>query len=263
MQRKSGFLTGFLVVFFLCVLILSLSLSGKLKFLSFLEKPASAIQSFSHNLFQKIPFISESAKVKKLEDENLKLLSRVAAFEKLKRENAALSDQFQTSYPQSAQLLKADVLGAPSFIPGVSIPNNLIIDKGLKDNLKIGMAVVIQDNLIGVISQVSGNIAQVNTINNSSLSFTAKTQNGTMGIIKGGGSLTINNILLSENIVGEELVLTKGDINQDGIGIPPDLVIGKITSVEKKASELFQKAEVESFVNFANLSTVFIYMQAK
>lgn len=263
MKRKEGFLPTFLVLFFLCVVILAFSLFGKLKFLSFLEKPTGAIQNFSYNLFQKLPFVLESARIKKLEDENLELLSRVATFGKLKRENSALSDQFQTAYPQSLQLLPAQVIGAPGFIPGVSIPNILILNKGAKDNIKKGYAVVIKDNLIGVIVKTSDNLSKVNIINNSASSFAAKTQSGAVGVIKGGGSLTINNVLLSESIKEEELVLTKGDINQDGVGIPPDLIVGKIKSVEKNPSDLFQKAEIESSVDFTGLSTVFVYIQTK
>lgn len=264
MKRKTSFLPVFLAVAFLCVFILILSLSGQLKFLSFLEKPTAAMQSLSYNFFQKLPFISEDARIKKLEDENLELLSRVADFEKLKKENAALSDQFQTSYLQSVQLLRAGIIGAPSFVPGVSAPDIFIIDKGQKDNLKIGMAVVVKNNLIGVISQTSANLSKVNLINNSAFSFTAKTQNGAVGLVRGGGgNLILDNILLSENTMKGELVLTKGDINSDGIGIPPDLIVGKITSVEKNPSALFQKAKVESFVNFARLSLVFVYIQIK
>jgi rod shape-determining protein MreC len=264
MKRKENFLPAFLVVFFLCVLILTLSLSGNLKFLSsFLEKGTTAVQSATFGIWQKLPFVSEDPRLKKLEEKNLELLSQVTVFEKLKRENAALLDQFQTAYPQSAQLLKADIIGASSFVPGVSVPNVFIIDKGLKDNLKVGMAVVIKDNLVGVISQVSDNLSEVNIINNSLSSFTAKTQNGTVGIVKGGASLTLDNILLSENIKEGETVLTKGSINSDGVGIPQDLIVGKIISVEKKPSDLFQKAKIESFVNFINLSTVFVYTQIK
>jgi len=260
MKRKTGFLPVFWVVAFLCALILIFSLSGSL---TFLEKGTTAVQSATFGIFQKLPFIAEDARIKKLKDENLVLLSRVSTFEKLKAENQALSDQFQISYPQSLQLLKADIIGAPSFIPGVSAPNIFIINKGLKDNLEVGMAVVVKDNLVGVISKTSANLSEVVVINSSLSSFTAKTQNGAAGIVKGGNTLTLDNILLSENIVKGELVLTKGDLNSNGIGIPPDLIVGKITSVEKKPSDLFQKAKIESFVNFINLSTVFVYTQIK
>jgi len=87
MKRKTGFLPVFFVVAFLCVLILVLSLSGNLKFLSsFLEKRTAQIQGITFNIFRNLPFISGEAKIKKLQENNLELLSRVSDFEKLKRE---------------------------------------------------------------------------------------------------------------------------------------------------------------------------------
>ncbi len=265
MQKKENFWSAFLVVIFLCIAVLVLSLSGNLKFLSsFLEKGTSGIQAVTFGVFQKLPFVSEDSKIKDLRDENLDLLSKIVDSEKLKRENAALSDQFKTSYPRSIQLLKADVIGAPGFIPGVSVPTNFILDKGSKDNIREGQAVVIKNNLVGIIVNVSINLSKVNIINNYSSSFTAKTENGAQGIVKGlGGGLTLNNVQLWENIKEGELVLTKGDINPDGIGIPQDLIVGKITEIEKNPSALFQKAKLESFVDFARLSTVFVYIENK
>ncbi|MBI4096582.1 MAG: rod shape-determining protein MreC [Candidatus Levybacteria bacterium] len=263
MKRREGFLPAFFAVAFLSIVILVLSLSGKLKFLSFLEKPAAGIQSLSYNLFQKLPFVSQDSRIKKLQDENLGLLSRLAAFEKLKKENAALSDQFQTFYPSSVKLLKANVIGAPGFIPGVSFPNIFILNKGSTDNVRAGQAVVVKNNLVGTVVRVSENLSKVNTVNNSSSFFTAKTQSGAVGVVNGGTNITLNNVLLSENLKKGELVLTKGDIDFEGVYAPPDLVIGKIASVEKSASDLFQKAKVESSVDFSKLSTVFVYINSK
>ncbi len=265
MKKKTSFLSTFLIVVFLCITILALSLSGNLKFLSsFLEKGTSAVQSITFGVFHKLPFVSEDLRIKMLEDKNLELLSHIADSEKLQRENQALSDQFQTYYPASYRLLETQIIGAPGFVPGVSLPTNLILDKGSKDNLEVGQAVVIKGNLVGIITIVSVNLSKVNIINNSSSSFTAKTENGAQGIVKGTGTgLTLENVLLSENMKNSEIVLTKGDINLEGIGVPPDLVVGKITEIEKSASDLFQKAKIESFVNFVNLSTVFVYIQTK
>ncbi len=261
MKRKESFLPAFLITAFLCILLLVLSLSGNLKFItSLLEKRTSQIQGITLSIFRNLPFMSENSKLKKLEDDNLTLLNKIVDQEKLTKENAALSDQFESSYPGSSQLLEAKIIGAPGFIPGVSAPTNFILNKGLKDNIKVGQAVVYKNNLIGAIVKVSENLSQVNLINNSSSSFTAKTENGAQGIVNGmGSSLTLENVLLSDNIRITELVLTKGDINSQGVGIPPDLVVGKILSVEKNASDLFQKAKIESFVDFTKLSTVFVY----
>lgn len=265
MRKRETFFIVFFIFLFLSLVILGLSILGNLKVLSsFLEKPVLRIQSLSYDLFQKLPFVSEDLKIKRLKDENFDLLSKIIDQERLQKENVALSDQFQTSYPQSSKLLKARVIGAPGFVPGVSLPVSLILNKGSKDNLRVGEAVVVKNNLVGIITKVSVNLSKVDIINNPFSSFTAKTENGAYGIVKGsGGGLTLNNVLLSENIKSSEIVLTYGDTNSEGIGVPPSLVVGKITSVEKNPSDLFQKAKVESFVDFTRLSTVFIYINTK
>lgn len=264
MRKREEFFIVFFIVLFLSVAILALSLSGNLKFFtSLLEKRTSQIQVITFDIFQKLPFVSQDSKIKKLKDENVGLLSKIVDLEKLKRENQALSDQFQTSFPSSYKLLKGDIIGAPGFVPGVSHPINFILNRGSKDGLRVGQAVIFKDNLVGTISKVSVNLSKVNLINNPFSSFTAKTENGAQGIVRGGGSLTLDNVQLSENIKEGELVLTKGDINSNGIGIPADLIVGKITEIEKNPSDLFQKAKIESFVDFTKLSTVFIYLENK
>ena len=72
--------------------------------------------------------------------------------------------------------------------------------------------------------------------------------------------MTLDNVLLSENIKVGDIVTTKGDITLKRIGYPPDLIVGKIMSVDKNPSSLFQKARVESFVNLNKLYMVFILM---
>jgi cell shape-determining protein MreC len=57
------------------------------------------------------------------------------------------------------------------------------------------------------------------------------------------------------------LVLTNGDVGLNGSGFPPDLIVGKITSIEKKPSALFQKAEVESFLDFSKITAVFVIIK--
>lgn len=256
MKRRESFLPVFFVVVFLCIVLLTFSISGKLKLLSFLEKPVASIQGFSYSLFQKLPFTQEDSRIKKLKEENLELLSKVAGFDKLEKENAALSDQFQTYYPQSVQLLEARIVGAPGV--------NLILNKGSKDNLKEGMAVVVKDNLVGIISDVSVNLSKVNLVNNPSFLLTVKTEFGAQGVIKGtGAGITLDNVLLSDNIKNSEIVYTLGDIDLEGIGVPPDLIVGKIIEIEKNPSELFQKAKIESFIDFSKLSIVFVYINSK
>ncbi|HZJ18567.1 MAG TPA: rod shape-determining protein MreC, partial [Patescibacteria group bacterium] len=71
----------------------------------------------------------------------------------------------------------------------------------------------------------------------------------------------LDNVLLSENLKKGDIILTKGDIDQEENGYPPDLIIGKIISVDKSPSALFQKADVVSLVDLSKLTTVFIIVK--
>jgi rod shape-determining protein MreC len=163
-------------------------------------------------------------------------------------------------------LLPANIVGAPSFIPGISTPETFIIDKGTSDGVKVGDAVVYKNNLLGKISKISDSLSEVTLVTNTSSSFTAKTSSSqALGVIKGqgGGQMILDNVLLSDNLKPSDLVLTNGDTNLSGKGYPPDLVVGKIVSVDKKASSLFQRAEVSSFIDFAKITTVFVISKMK
>lgn len=259
----------FLFVFLSSLLALAIFVgftSGYLKGVKpFLEKISLPIQSFAFSFFQKLPFISEDQRIKKLEEENLQLVASLAKMQRLRKENAALLDQFKISNPQSYNLIPARIVGRPGFIPGITVPTSLILDKGETDNIKVGHAVVLENNLVGEIVEVSQRLSKVALIRNPSFSFTAKTQNGAIGVVRAEGSreITLDNVLLSENIKINEFVLTNGDIDLEGVGIPADLVVGKITSIDKTPSSLFQRAKVESLINFNKLSIVFIILLNK
>lgn len=262
MQKKSNFLPVFFVFLILSFLFLGLSKAGILNPLnSVLQGITAPFQSATYNVFNSVTIFGGNPKLKQLETENLRLTSMLSDQKKLERDNAALSDQFQTVSPKSNILLAANVVGAPSFIPGISPPATFIIDKGTGDGVKIGKAVVYKNNLVGKVTKANDFLSEVTLITNLVSSLTVKSSaSNALGVIKGqgGGEMILDNVLLSDSLKSSDLILTNGDINLNGSGYPPDLVVGQIISVDKKASSLFQRAKVSSFINFSKIRTVFI-----
>jgi len=259
MQKGGKFFAVFIVFFVLSVIIFGLSKTG------IFSKPSA----FLNSIFSPVQarFLSSvigarSISSENLKEENLKLAKEVSDYQKLKKQNASLMDQFQSSGPKNSTLLPADVVGAPGFIPGLSVPESFVINKGLLDNVKVGDAVVFKDSVIGKILKTSQNLSSVILITSAGSSFTAKTgQNKpVLGVVngQGGGEMTLDNVLLSENLKNGDLIFTNGDVNLNGEGLPPGLIVGKIISVEKSPSALFQKADVEALIDFTKLSTVFV-----
>jgi len=235
MRKKERLVFTFFIFLALSIIILVLSLFGKLAWpQSFLEKGASFLPKTFFGFFQGLPFVSESSLVK-----------------------------FQTKDIQTLSLLPAQIVGAPGFVPGITTPSNFILDKGAKDNVGVGDSVIVGNNLVGKVSKVSSYLSKVDIVTNPLVAFSAKTVSGAIGVIKGAGAdkITLDNVLPSENLKLNELVLTKGDVDIDGTGIQGDLIVGKIQSIEKVPTNIFQRAEVKSLVNFTKQSIVFIIIK--
>lgn len=262
MKKGERFFPVFFIFLFLSLVFWGLSNLGVFSGVRLiLERLTSPLQGAKYSLFQKIPSFFEDPRVKKLTQENVTLRSKIIDRKRLEQENAALLDQFKTTTPTSYSLLPAQIIGTPDFIPGVS-PSSFILNKGTKDGIKVGYGVVFKDNLAGKITRASFYLSKVDLINNFSSSFAAKTEKGVLGVIKGDSEkMILEHVILSQTLSISDTVLTYGDLNIEGAGYPASLIVGKIVSVDKNPSSLFQKAEVESILDFSKLTTVFVIMR--
>lgn len=251
MQRRSSFF--FLFVFFLL-------LSGIIFFFAergaftgmrgFFESATVPLQRFTFGLFHAEGALSEE---EKLREENRELLTQLAKQKELEKENEALHDQFEVGNPSTQDLLPARVIGRNN--------DQFVIDKGSADGVKPENIIIFKDNLVGKVIKVSKHLSVVHLVTHPEISFTAEAvKTETLGVIngRGGSSFIFGNVVLSDKLEKDDLVVTRGDIDEHGQGYPPDLVVGKITAVYKQPSALFQNAEVKSLVDFGKLSTVFV-----
>lgn len=264
MQRQGNYLLVLFVLLIISAFIFLLNRNNNLK------TPASLISSFTM-VFSRpaYGFLSwagfKNSEVEKLKDENLNLSKKLIDQKKLIEDNKALNDQFQTTSVKSVDLLPADVVGAPRFLPGLSIPEFLVIDVGEKDGVRVGDAVVFKDNLVGKLTKVQNYLSEVTLINSTSSKFTGKTSTGILGVVKGEGNdeIVLDNVVLSDKLQKGDLILTNPGLNVDSTGTPPNLIVGKITSIDRNPSDLFQKAEIVSFLDFSRLTKVFVIKEVK
>ncbi len=135
---------------------------------------------------------------------------------------------------------------------------SIIIDKGTADGVRVGMPVESARGLVGQVFRTTANSAQVILITDSASSIPARlgTSRAT-GILRGGGlggSMVIDWVDLQYQIEVGEVVLSSGL----GGKFPEDLVIGRVSEVERREAELFQRAVVQSAVDFDALEMVFV-----
>ncbi len=160
-----------------------------------------------------------------------------------------------TSSVQDQEFVTADVIG----IDQESSVRSIIINRGTRDGVRVGMPVVTELGLVGRIFNVSADVSQVQLIvdRNSAISGRLQ-QTRAEGSVQGRGLITGNLEMLyidpdAEVNVGD-LVVTSGL----GGNMPPDLIIGQVSSRRNFESELSQEAEVRSFVDFNTLEFVLV-----
>jgi rod shape-determining protein MreC len=188
-----------------------------------------------------------------LQQENNQLRIELAQMQEMKKDNQALHDQFKTTTPAPQKLLPAGVIGVQ--------PTYILVDKGSSDGIHLGDVVVVKDNLIGNIAKVTPHISQVLLLTDPSTSFTAQSaKTSANGVVRSidGGTVIFTNVVLSDKLEQNDIILTKGDRDAQWHGYPPNLVVGKITSIDKQASSLFQAAKVDSLVFVSKLRMVFV-----
>lgn len=261
MAKRSKISVVFFLLLIFSILLFVLSQAGLLSGpQSIFARVFSPLQGISFSAFN---FLSNAGnfEVKKLQNENRDLLNKLADQEKLISDNKALRDQFERGGEERLRLLPAKIVGAPSFLPGVTDPVTLIVDKGSEDGVRVGTAVVVKNILVGKVVAANAHFSKVEILTHPSFSLVVKNQrtnaNGvTSG--EGGRELILDNVLQEDDIKTSDIIVTRGSQNEDGVGIPPDIIVGKVLSIEKKPSEVFQKGKVESPLEFSKLSTVFV-----
>jgi rod shape-determining protein MreC len=251
MQKNRAYVYTFALVLVLSLLI----------FLLFRLAIFKPVISLGQNLLIPIFSYVRASEDKKSQETLLSLSQKLVDQSKIQEDNRALRDQFQTSSVPTQALIEAKIVGMPTFIPGVTLPEYYILDKGSSSQIKKGQSVIYKDNLVGFVTETSENFSRVELISNSTFSQTAQTvPSSILGVAKGQGAgrIVLDNVVLSSDLKKGELVVTKGDQNIEGEGVLPNLVIGKIVSINKNPSSLFQLAKIESLLDFTHLSTVFI-----
>ncbi|HVZ12180.1 MAG TPA: rod shape-determining protein MreC [Patescibacteria group bacterium] len=231
--------------------------------------PFSALAAIAQNTF-KVPksiiygmrsddneLTGKGSPAEKLKKENLELTQKLLDYDRIKRDNDAFRSQFDTTETKSYTLSPVKVIG---FTGSFFQPITLTIDHGSDLGMKTGMAVVEGNNLIGKLGKVTPVFSEVIlTINPDFVTLAKASDTGAPGVAHGDQDfILLDRVSINDTINNNTFLLTAGDVGSSGIGIPPELVIGKIVSVNKSPSLPFQTAKIETTIDFSRLETVFV-----
>lgn len=228
----------------------------------FVSSISSILVRFTAPLSEMIVHASSlSPFAKKPNEQKLAQIQTDVSRSETQREMQALRDQFESSDGSPSYLLPVRIVGYQGFLPGVREPSSLIINAGGDNGVLKGQAVVYENNLLGRVIKTTDTLSEVQLLSDSGLVFTAETQSQSTGVIRGGQDRVVfGNVVLSDVLQKGDIVVTKGDVTLEGSGFPPNIVVGEIVATEKRQSDLFQLAVVESHINVTDLTTVFVYL---
>lgn len=261
MQKRYRFFLSFLCCLALALILFSLQKTWFFTGFSRLTQSVFApLQRSGYSLVMGFPWIGQKEKIERQKAESDQY-KELASFQTVIKDNQALKDQFDFGASYQSQLLAARVIGAPRFLPGVSSPEVFILDKGTTSGVSVGQGVVFRDQVVGKITKVGPSSAVATLVTNPRFSLPVRTaRNSALGVVKGtgAGDMLLDNVLLSEELQIGDVVVTYGDVQETGVGLPPDIIVGKIVSVDKKPSALFQTAKLHVIQPLEKLTLVFI-----
>lgn len=198
-----------------------------------------------------------SLSIGNLEQEVSRLTIANTKLKEAENENNKLRQYLNFLVPARYKYLMANIISQPALLGAGEDENDLILDKGSQDGLRLGLAVVNEDGVIvGKITELKEKIARVCLITNYNckLAATVQNQTRTIGLTDGNLGLTIKMSFVpqSEKVSIGDTVITSGL----GGSIPRGLVIGKIIQVDNKSNEIWQELNIEPLINLDNLTIV-------
>jgi rod shape-determining protein MreC len=202
-----------------------------------------------------------NAKVNDLEGQVSNLIVENARLKDLESENQKLREYLNFFNQNKFNYVLANVTSQENFLDSVKYGQNIIINKGSKNNLIPGLVVVNgQGVVIGKVLEAREDSAQVCLLINNSckLAVSILNQNRTIGVTEGDLGLTvkINFVGQTEKINENDIVVTSG-LEKN---IPAGLVLGRVSQLNNNENDVWQNISVEPLVNFDNLGVVSVVL---
>jgi rod shape-determining protein MreC len=252
-----------IILTLIAVGLIALALGGYLTSFSRVAlNPVIAVQTWISTRFQAIQDLIQSpSDVTRLRQDNARLEAEVARLQaqvidlqQQVREVQMLSTLlgFVRANPEN-EYVSAAVIGVDTS----PFLRYVIINRGSDDGLRRGMPVVTHQGLVGRIASVLPNAARVQLITDSGSSVNVQLQkSGAEATLKGSitGDISLESIPQDATVEVGDVIITSGL----GGDYPSDLIVGQISGVRHRPSELFQTASVQPVVDFAGLEVVLV-----
>ncbi len=194
--------------------------------------------------------ITENENLKK---ENLSLLSQFADYEDLKNENDFLRKILNLSARFNNKIIYANIYQFQLGVDGYDV----LINEGTAGGISEDDIVITEEGvLVGRIEEAQENFSRVLAVSDTDFSVTAKVLGSeTAGIARGAlaQGLYFDLIIQSDSIKEGDVIVSSGmDL------IPPALVVGTVSHVETKDTDIFKKVKIRPAIGKIKIGRVLI-----
>lgn len=181
------------------------------------------------------------------------LQSRLNAAAEAERENERLRALVEFSQEEEGRMVAAPVVGvAPSH------RRTILLAKGERDGVAVGMPVVTADGVVGKVAATYGRTSEVQLVVDASSAVAGRIQRSRARLtVRGRGDdqrMALANVLRTDDVQEGDVVVTSGT---DGV-FPKGLVIGRVGSLVRKPYGMVLEGDVLPAVDVAGLEEVLI-----
>ena len=148
--------------------------------------------------------------------------------------------------------------------PANAYDQTILVAAGSSDGVKVDSPVVTEDGLVGRVTSVAPNASQVTLLTDQSLAVSAlDVDTRAPGVLRrapgSGSGLSLDRVEKDLVVKEGDMIVTAGWREGDLESLyPAGIPIGTVTSVGLQDIDLYQRIQVEPFVNFDALSEVVI-----
>jgi rod shape-determining protein MreC len=180
-----------------------------------------------------------------------------ANLQSLQAENDKLRQYLNFFSQTKANYVLAKVISQENFLDAGKSGQDIVIDKGRKDNLYNGLVVVNESGVVvGKVLEAGDNSSKICLLTNANckVAVSILNENRTIGVTAGDLGLTVklNFVGQTEKINVGDTVVTSG-LEKD---VPAGLVVGHISQINNNQNDVWQNINIEPVVNFDNLRIV-------
>lgn len=195
---------------------------------------------------------NNNSEMEELRQHNAELMLQVNLLREYGMENFQLKEMLAFEDSTNFSLQPSKIIS--KFTTGTE--GYYVLNKGVSDSILVGMPVISEKGLVGIITEVSEDFCVLRILINSKSKITVRNQrSGIDGIMAWDGTnLIIKNIPTTFDFKEGDRIVT----SSFSVVAPPSIPVGIVSSKKKTAAGLLSNILMKPFVDFNSLKNVFI-----